>query len=125
MQTLLLRDQAQMQKSTKISTRKKAKVIVPFDDPSQIKEAWNFWKLYKKEEKNFKYTSPISEQAALNKLRRLSDGDPVHAKHILLQSIENGWAGFFSLQKDYIKDFKQKNDDDEFRKIRQNYGLAE
>jgi hypothetical protein len=58
---------------------------------------WEQWKEYKAKEHSFKYKSAQSEQAAINKLVRLSQGQEESAKKIILQSLENGWKGFFNL----------------------------
>lgn len=69
----------------------------PFDS-DKFKKAWNVWKNYKLKEHNFNYKSEISEQAALNKLTKLASGDEDKCYQIILQSLENGWKGFFKLE---------------------------
>jgi hypothetical protein len=59
--------------------------------------AWNNWKAYKAEEWQFKYKSPITEQAALNELISLSGGIEETAMKIIEQSIAKTWKGFFEL----------------------------
>jgi hypothetical protein len=78
--------------------KKKEGLIFPFDSNEFI-ERWQMWKDYKSKEKGFKYKGVISEQAALKKLSSLSDGNELVAMEIIMASIENGWAGFFKIQK--------------------------
>jgi hypothetical protein len=59
---------------------------------------WELWKEYKWVEFKFKYRSAISEQAALNNLAKLSDGNEEIASEIMKQSMGNGWQGFFPLK---------------------------
>ena len=73
------------------------KVVFPFDSKDFFK-FWQQWKDYKKDEYNFKYKSPASEQAALMKLSKLSNTNEKTATNIIMQSIENGWKGFFELK---------------------------
>ena len=61
--------------------------------------AWDNWKVYKKEEHSFKFKSKLSEQAALTKLTNLAKTSD-EAITIIMQSIENGWKGFFKIQND-------------------------
>ena len=61
-------------------------------------EMWKQWKEDKAKEHNFKYKSVQSEQAALNKLSNMSGGLESTAVKIILQSLENGWKGFFGLK---------------------------
>ena len=66
-------------------------------DDNVIKEAWDKWKKYKKDEFGFKYKSEISEQAAKTELLNLCDSDADLAIKIIEQSIANGWKGLFKL----------------------------
>lgn len=59
---------------------------------------WELWKQYKKEEHRFSYKSAITEQAAINNLSDLSKGDELMARQIIMQSISQGWKGFFDLK---------------------------
>lgn len=70
-------------------------VVNPFTDAFQ--EKWDIWLMYKKEVHNFRYKSAISEQAALNQLVDLSEGDEEHAARILNQSMANNWKGLFKV----------------------------
>ncbi len=79
-------------------------LTMPFDTDT-FKDAWELWKFYKKKTYNFSYKTKISEQAALEKISRLSSGKEDIANKIILQSIENQWQGFFNLRKDYEQKF--------------------
>ena len=72
-------------------------VIIPFDTDEFI-NAWDMWKQYKKDEHKFNYKSIISEQAALKSLSEHSHQDEQTAIKIIMQSIENGWKGFFKIK---------------------------
>jgi hypothetical protein len=72
-------------------------LIFPFDS-IEFKETWKMWKEYKKDEHKFNYKSIISEQAALKSLSNDSNCDEQMAIKIIMQSIENGWKGFFKIQ---------------------------
>jgi hypothetical protein len=61
-------------------------------------DKWLLWKSYKKKEKAFYFKSLESEQAALNKLHRISEGNEKKAISVIIQSIENGWSGFFKIK---------------------------
>lgn len=88
----------------------KKEIVFPFDS-DKFKNIWIQWKLYKKDEFGFKYKSTQSEQAALIKLSKMAKTDE-QAEKIILQSIENGWKGFFDLQKQTgksdLSSFKQE-----------------
>ena len=71
-------------------------VVLPFDSEN-FKEAWDYWKKYKKEEFRFNYKSEISEQGSLTELDNMSGHDEVKAIEIIKQSIKKGWKGFFEL----------------------------
>lgn len=72
-----------------------AEVVNPFTD--SFEEKWKMWLYYKKECHKFEYKSAISEQAALNQLVDLSEGDEEHAARILNQSMANNWKGLFKV----------------------------
>lgn len=74
---------------------KGGEVVNPFTDA--FEEKWNMWLYYKKECHRFEYKSAISEQAALNQLVDLSEGDEEHAARILNQSMANNWKGLFKV----------------------------
>ena len=85
----------------------------PFS-PNFIK-SWDQWKEYKKKEFAFQYKSVISEQSAINELVKLSGGNEITAKEIIMQSITNGWKGFFALKTDNKNGQQQTNLRDEVR----------
>ena len=61
-------------------------------------ETWKLWKQYKAEQFHFTYKGFISEQAAINGLADLSEGNEETAKKIIMQSMANGWMGLFTLK---------------------------
>lgn len=69
----------------------------PFSD--FFLEKWQNWKDYKKQEFNFQYKGFYSEQAALMELVNLAEGDEETANKIILQSLANGWKGFWPIRK--------------------------
>ena len=69
---------------------------------------WNQWKEYKDKEHKFKYKTLLSEQAALDNLQKLSNGNEQTAIAIIDQSIINGWKGFFAI-KSAAKSTKHSN----------------
>jgi hypothetical protein len=71
---------------------------------AEFLEMWDNWKKYKSKEHRFNFKSEISEIAAARKLANMSSNEE-EAIQIILQSIENGWKGFFNLQPK-----KQKNE---------------
>jgi hypothetical protein len=73
------------------------KLEMPFTSENFIKY-WGIWKDYKKKEYNFKFKSIASEQAALNKLVKLSQGYEATAIKIIEESLANNWKGFFQLK---------------------------
>jgi hypothetical protein len=94
-----LEDEKELENEDEIEKKKKEKkeVIFPFEG-SEFIEMWQQWKAYKDKEHGFKYKSPQSEQAALMKLSNLADGNEKAAIGIIIQSLENGWKGFFELK---------------------------
>jgi len=79
------------------SKAKFGKVVYPFDTTTFIKH-WDVWKQFKKQQFNFTYKGNISEQAALRELSTLANADERTATKIIVQSIKNGWKGFFQLK---------------------------
>lgn len=77
--------------------KREEEIIWPFDSENFI-SFWDKWKEYKKQEHSFRYKSKVSEQAALKNLAELSGGAEEVAIKIIIQSIENGWKGFFNLK---------------------------
>lgn len=72
--------------------------INPFSEGFLLK--WSLWKEFKKKEFKFSFKSEISENAAIAKLHRLSQGKEDLAFKIIMQSIENGWQGHFNYKND-------------------------
>ena len=100
----VVRDWEEIEKESKMDS-----LVFPFDS-QEFLDIWNYWKQVKKEEHNFRYKSKISEQAALKKVMKLSEGNEQTAIEIIMQSIENGWKGFFKLKEDGRKE-KRVTDD--------------
>lgn len=70
----------------------------PFSE--KFLDQWVIWKNYKKTEHKFLFKSIESEQASLNELVNLSNGNEEAAKKIILQSMAKGWKGLFELKND-------------------------
>jgi len=68
-------------------------------DTETFWEAWAGWREYKLKQHKFRYALLGSEQAALNLLERLSGGTEATAHAVIMQSLANGWKGFFELKK--------------------------
>ena len=75
----------------------KEKVIFPFTS-KKFTEHWNRWTEYKKVEHRFNYKGNTSIQAALMDLNTKSKQNENVACKIIMQSIANGWKGFFELK---------------------------
>jgi len=73
-------------------------------------EAWNIWIEFRKKEFRTSYKT-LGENAAINKILRLSDGDYKIQADIIQQSMENSWKGLFAVKE------KQKK----VKKILDNY----
>ena len=87
-------------------------IIYPFGDKDFL-DMWDIWKKFKKEQFRFIY-KPIGEQTALKNLGELSLQNKEIAMKIIVQSISNGWKGFFTLKNDFNKsgmydEFRLKN----------------
>ncbi len=70
--------------------------VNPFSDA--FLPIWELWKEYKLLTFRFKYATPMSEQAAVNELVELSDGDEATAEKVIRQSMSNQWRGLFKLK---------------------------
>lgn len=68
-------------------------VVNPFSD--DFAQKWGFWLQYKKEVHRFEYKHPMSEQAALNELVTLSEGDEEYAWHLINTAIARNWKGLW------------------------------
>lgn len=82
-------------------------VTNPFSEDFQ--KHWDLWKQYKAQDHRFTFKSAMSEQAGLNELVDLSDGDEQEAARIINRSIAQGWKGLFRIHKSK-KDGKEKSD---------------
>lgn len=71
--------------------------VMPWDS-AEFKDAWDLWKVYKKEQHKFVYKGNHSEQAALMGLSEKAEGVEETALAILRQSMANGWSGLFKLR---------------------------
>lgn len=71
-------------------------IVNPFS--GAFLDTWQLWKDYKWEQHKFKYKGCISEQVALMRLTKLADGSEATAVAIVMQSIGEGWAGFYVLK---------------------------
>lgn len=71
-----------------------------FDYPPQLNaQAWDEWKLYRRDMKIKAYApTSRSEGAAINKLLELSGGNQQQQMSIIQQSMANGWAGLFEIK---------------------------
>lgn len=69
----------------------------PYED-AEFFEAWEEWREYKKVQFKFTYRSKRSEQGALNKVGKLSDGKLHTAVEVVEQSIDNGYMGLFPIK---------------------------
>ena len=72
-------------------------LIFPFES-EEFKNMWLNWKKYKREQHKFAFKSTTTEQAAVNELVKVSRGEEQTAVAIILQSIAQGWKGFFELK---------------------------
>lgn len=91
------------EKSEKLSAGKSKSeppgIALPFDSEEFVRH-WEWWRQYKREQFSFRYKSVVTEQAALNDLTKIANGDEVTAIGIIQQSIANGWKGFFAIKAD-------------------------
>ena len=60
-------------------------------------EAWKLWKEFRRKEFRTSYKT-LGENAAINKLLRLSDGNKHVQAEIIQQSMENSWEGLFAVK---------------------------
>lgn len=95
--------------------RKPAREFVnPFSEA--FLDKWQLWKDYRWEQHKFKYKGVISEQARLMSLVTLSGGSEEKAVAIIMQSIENGWSGFWPLPEKLIHNGNKQQSATETRK---------
>ena len=88
-------------------TKKEPRMFInPFSD--DFLKTWDLWKEYKWESFNFKYKGVISEQASINHLVSLSEGEEEKAVKIVHQSLRRQWQGFFPLHETTTPNGKSK-----------------
>lgn len=75
----------------------KEELVLPFSS-SEFNICWEDWIEYKKTQHKFEYKALKTEQAALASLAKLSGYLEKAAIEIIMQSISNGWQGFFALK---------------------------
>lgn len=95
-------NESHFEKSEKLSAAKSKnapEIVLPFDSEDFVRH-WEWWRQYKREQFSFRYKSVVTEQAALNDLVKIANGDEVTAIGIIQQSIANGWKGFFPIKAD-------------------------
>ena len=73
-----------------------SKLHISFFDDGWF-DIWEEWLQFKKKIKK-SYKTDISEMAAFNKLKNISNNNKETALKIINQSIENDWTGFFELK---------------------------
>ena len=102
--------EAKMRKVVVVKEKKvvERNVILPFES-ERFKAYWKQWKEYKATEHAFKYKSEQSEQAALMGLSKLAAGNEETAIKIILQSMENGWKGFFEIKTNTLNGTAKKS----------------
>lgn len=81
-------------------------LIMPFSE--EFAATWELWKQYKWASHNFKYKSVFSEQAALEQVVTLSEGDEEKAIKIIKQSLRREWQGLFPLHETTTGNGKSK-----------------
>lgn len=87
-------DEKPKRKKTEIE---KSEIVFPFYT-EKFRVHWQLWKVYKSKEFKFNFKSIQSEQANLNELANLSQGNETTAIAIINQSMAKGWKGFFELK---------------------------
>ena len=102
--------------TTNNTTKNKNKIVFPFDS-DDFKKLWNLWKEYRQEQHNFKYKSPVTEQAALDALNRRSEGIEDTAINLIKTAMSRGWRGFFT--ENNIKD--EKTPEQKFAEFKEKY----
>ncbi len=103
-----------------IKEGKSKKIIFPFES-KEFLSVWETWKEYKKKEHRFSYKSEISENAALQKLKELSNDNEQRSIQIINDSIANGYKGLFSGASNDTKTGKRSNDPHQFKQADMDY----
>jgi len=78
-------------------TKSRDEIVMPWNDVEFI-NAWDTWRLYKKNTFKFTYKTSISEQEALATLRKIAGPNIKTAIKVIQQSISNQWQGFFPIK---------------------------
>ena len=84
--------------TTSINNKSNTKIDISFFDGEWL-NVWEEWLQFKKII-NKNYKTDMSEKAAFNKLKLLSENNQDKARRIIQQSIENDWVGFFELKEE-------------------------
>lgn len=74
-------------------SEKEIQIQFPFPSPA-FTQLWNRWKQYKKEEHKFSFKSPLSEQASLDNLFKITNGSEASAIETINHTMANTWKGF-------------------------------
>lgn len=72
---------------------KQITIKYPYETESFL-ELWDIWKQFRKDQHNFYYKSPATEQAVLNKLAGMSNTEDEARDHIE-RAIAGGWRTFY------------------------------
>lgn len=78
--------------------RESASLVLPWESDA-FRMAWDEWREYKRSQFKFKYKTVKSEQIALHKLHRDSNGDERNAIEAIVAAIANGYRGIFPSNK--------------------------
>ena len=78
------------------NTTKTTSILLPWESDAFL-DAWNTWKLERRERRYKKYTAR-GEQATLHDLQKISGNNETVAIAIIHQSIAKGWQGLFQLK---------------------------
>lgn len=93
-------EEAMEEEEVKEEEEEAKQLVFPFTSEEFI-QTWDLWNEYRKAEHKLKFKSTHSEQAALYQLSKLSSGDELLAKDIIIQSMARSWQGLFPLKEDY------------------------
>jgi len=97
------KDKDKEKKSVRGETKPESSLL--FSSPS-LKEAWDLWLNYKKEQFKFTY-KPIGEKGAFKELMRISEMNYERAIQLIEYAIAHTWQGFY-LPKEGLNDEKNK-----------------
>jgi len=92
-----IREEKIKKEKKKVDEQEPLTLSMPFETLDFI-NIWEHWKEYKKIEFKFSYKSVQSQQAALNELANMANGQEHLAIAIIKQSMANGWKGFVNLK---------------------------